>query len=135
MVFSIGVLATLLGLLILITSSRLGETVLEASAVWIAVSSVVAPIFFVGMLSRRCNARHALVGIMLGWGATLLMVLWYITSRIRGNPISFLYVQVPGTLLVIGYGLLAPLVFGQHPPRQKIENLTYWTFDKRTLAE
>ena len=65
MVIVIGMIAAVLGLGIYYSSSALKETVLESSAIWIAISAVVAPTFLIGMLNKRCNTIHALSAIVV----------------------------------------------------------------------
>ncbi len=133
MVFSIGIIATILGLLMYLSSSITGETVIEASAMWIAISAVVAPTFLVGVLNKRCNSNQIFSAICIGWVMTICMVVWYIVGKKTGNPISFLLIQVPGMLTMIAYGMIIPSIFRNPPSAEKIKNLTYWNFDKSRL--
>ena len=129
-----GVLATTVAILMSQTSKALGETLIEASTMWIAITTVIAPIFFIGVVNPRCNANHALACIVIGGAATLGMVIWYLTSRAAGNPISFMCVQVPGFILPIIIGVILPFFIGESPSREATENLTIWTL-KRNAQE
>jgi solute:Na+ symporter, SSS family len=135
---AVGCLATLIGIGITITSSSLGETVLEASAIWIAVSAVVAPVFFIGVMFPRCNARHALLSILVGIVITVAMVIWYALSKRTPTPISFMAIQIPGFLAVIITGLfiqVKQLLFRNTLASNKINNLTIWTLHKQKQPE
>jgi SSS family transporter len=61
-----GTFGTAMALIISVSSSSLGETVVEANAIWGAAVTVISPIFFVGVINPRCNARHALMSIICG---------------------------------------------------------------------
>jgi solute:Na+ symporter, SSS family len=131
---AVGCLATIIGIGITITSGSLGETVIEASAIWIAVSAVVPPIFFIGVMFPRCNARHALSSIVIGISLTVIMVIWYALSKRTATPISFMAIQVPGFLTAILIGLIMQIVqfiSCKKLPFNKIDNLTIWTLHKR----
>lgn len=41
-------------------------------------------------------------------------------------------VQVPGFILPILLGLIVPFFAGKRPPREKTENLTIWTLQKKS---
>jgi SSS family solute:Na+ symporter len=124
----VGILAVLISISISMSSKSLGETVLEASSMWIAVMCVIAPTFFVGVISRRADTIHIITGIVCGWIATLAMIVWYYLSKRNGHPISFMAIQVPGMLLTILVGLLGPYLFGSRASDKKTKGLTIWTF-------
>jgi len=118
-------------LIISVSSSSLGETVVEANAIWGAAVTVISPIFFVGVINPRCNARHALMSILCGLLVIAAMIFWYVQSRIAGNPISYIAIAMPGFLTTILCGLILPLFFGKPPSKEKLENLTLWTLSKK----
>jgi SSS family transporter len=122
-----GAFGTGMALIISFSSSSLGETVVEANAIWGAFVAVIAPIFFIGVVNPRCNARHALISIIFGSLVIAAMILWYVQSRIAGNPISYFWISMPGLLATIICGLVLPLFFCKRSPKENIENLTIWT--------
>jgi SSS family transporter len=122
-----GAFGTGMALIISFSSSSLGETVVEANAIWGAFVAVIAPIFFIGVVNPRCNARHALISLIFGSLVIAAMILWYVQSRIAGNPISYFWISMPGFLATIICGLVLPLFFGKRSPKENIENLTIWT--------
>ncbi|MHB9071404.1 MAG: sodium:solute symporter family protein [Sedimentisphaerales bacterium] len=122
-----GVFGTGMALIISFSSSSLGETVVEANAIWGAFVAVIAPIFFIGVINPRCNAYHALISLIFGSLVITAMILWYVQSRIAGNPISYIAIAMPGFLATIVCGLTLPFVFGERPPKEKLKNLTIWT--------
>jgi SSS family solute:Na+ symporter len=132
----VGILAVLLSVIISLTSRSLGETVLEASSMWIAVMCVIAPTFLVGVLSKRATTVHVMAGIICGWIATLAMIAWYYISKRNGHPISFMAIQVPGLLLTFIFGMVLPFIFGKPAEKIRIDGLTLWTFrEKQSIAE
>ena len=135
MTILLGVGATTVGITISITSKTLGETLYEASTMWIAIVATVAPIYFIGVMNPRCNAKHAMAAIVVGVSATVAMIIWYLRSRITGNPISFMSVQVPGFILPILLGLIVPFFIGKRPSIEKIDDLTLWTLKKKKEEE
>lgn len=122
-----GIFGTSVALLISFSSSKLGETVIEANAIWGAAVVVIAPIFFIGVINPRCNAHHAFASMLLGMFVIVVMIIWYIKSRIEGNPISYLLIGMAGFLTTIICGLVIPFLFSKRPSKEKIENLTIWT--------
>jgi len=131
LVIFIGLCAIGLSMLISIISRTLGETVFEAASIWMAASTVIAPVFFIGVVFPRCNGRHALIGILLGWLVTGAMVLWYIRSKCMGNPISFMAISVPGFITVLFTGFLAQICAKANYPH-KNSDLTIWTLKTKS---
>jgi SSS family solute:Na+ symporter len=133
-----GAFGTSLALLISYSSSSLGETVIEANAMWGAAVAVISPIFFVGVVNPRCNARHAFISMLCGLATIGGMIVWYIQSRIAGHAISYIMVGMSGFIVTTVCGLVLPFIFGERPPIEKLENLTIWTLSKKsptTLSE
>ncbi|OHB57589.1 MAG: hypothetical protein A2Y07_06955 [Planctomycetes bacterium GWF2_50_10] len=131
----VGILAICLSISISIVSRSLGETVMEAASMWIAVMCVIAPTFLVGVISRRANTAHILTAIFCGWAATACMIIWYYVSKRNGHPISFMAIQVPGLLLTIFIGMITPYIFGTPVSESKIKGLTLWTFNSKSEAQ
>lgn len=123
----IGTLGTAMGVLISFTSSSLRETLVESNTIWGSIITVVPPIFFLGVISRRCNANHVLAAVGFGLTLTAIMVTWYLRSRWAGHPISFMAVAMPAFIGTILFGLIAPYIAGRRPPWDKIDNLTLFT--------
>ncbi len=132
MTLLLGTLATLMGILISFSSSSLRETLVESNTIWGSIITVVPPIFFLGVISRRCNANHVLASVGFGLSLTVIMVVWYLRSRQPGgNPISFMAVAMPAFIGTILFGLIAPYIVGRRPPREKLENLTLFTLSRK----
>ena len=131
MIIFFGMFGTSMALLISFSSSRLGETVIEANAIWGSAVAVIAPIFFIGVFNPRCNARHAFISMIFGLLVIAAMVIFYIKTRIDGNPISYLAIAMAGFLATIMCGLVLPFLFGKRPPKENIENLTIWTLARK----
>jgi SSS family solute:Na+ symporter len=124
---AIGILASIMAIGIHTTSSHLRETLFEASAIWASISAVVAPVFFIGVVFPRCNAKHAFWSIIVGWAVTTVMVIWYIATKKTDNPISFMMIQIPGFLTVIIMGFLLPFLGSSRRVKEKTDSLTIWT--------
>ena len=60
----------------------------------------------------------------------IVTIIWYSHSKLTGNPISFMMLQIPCAITVILYGTIVPWLFGARPSNDKIENLTVWTTTK-----
>jgi SSS family transporter len=125
--FGLGVLGTVMAIVISFTADSLRETVIEANTIWGAIITVVPPVFFLGVISRRCNANHVLAAVAFGTVITGMMIAWYLRSRWQHNPISYLDVAIPAFVGTIVFGLLAPYVAGKRPSREKLANLTLFT--------
>ena len=127
----LGTLGTAMGILISFTSSSLRETLVESNTIWGSIITVVPPIFFLGVMSTRCNANHVLASVAFGLSLTGVMIAWYLYSRQPGRePISFMLVAMPAFVGTILFGLIAPHVVGRRPPAEKLENLTLFTLSR-----
>jgi sodium-coupled monocarboxylate transporter 8/12 len=132
----LGVLGTAMGILISSTSASLRETLVESNTIWGSIITIVPPIFFLGVISRRCNANHVLAAVAFGLTLTGIMIAWYLHSRQPGNtPISFMLVAMPAFVGTILFGLIAPYVAGRRPPPEKLENLTLFTLKRDRQAD
>ena len=107
-------------------SENMGETIMEASKVWLAFMIVMPAIFLLGVTSRRATGNHALIATVVGWLTTGGMLVWYFASKSGANPVSFMYVGPPGLIaaLVFGYGLSR---FSKRLPPERLKDLTLWT--------
>ena len=128
---SIGLFTTGIAFMIIYSSKALGETLIEASAIYIAVMCIVPTTFFIGVMNPRCNSNHVLGSMLFGVILTVGMVSWYIMSKLTGNPISFHVIQIPGGIGTILFGMTIPFVTGQKPPSAKTDGLTLWTLKKK----
>ena len=124
---ALGVLGTAMAIMMSFTADSLRETVVEANTIWGAVITVVPPVFFLGVISTRCNSNHVLAAVAFGISITIAMIVWYLESRWHHNPISYLAVAMPAFMCTILFGLLAPFVAGQRPLLEKLRNLTLFT--------
>jgi len=130
-----GIVAIIMALMVVFTSSRLGETVIEAGAIWGSISALIPVIFFIAVMCPRCNSNHALGALIAGFIVMVATIIWYSYSKLTGNPISFMMLQIPCSITVILYGTIVPWLFGTMPSNDKIENLTIWTMNKSDVSK
>ncbi len=57
---ALGMMATILAIIMSFTAKTLNETLMESNTIWGSIITVVPPVFFVGVMSRRANANHVL---------------------------------------------------------------------------
>ena len=129
-----GVFTTGVAFLIIFSSQTLGETLIEASAIYIAFVCVVPTTFFIGVMNPRCNGNHAIGAMLFAVALTAAMVVWYISSKFTDNPISFMAIQIPAGIGGILFGLIVPFIIGKKPKPEKINGLTLWTLNKKSIA-
>lgn len=126
-----GAFAIIAGLIIAKVSGSIGETIIEASTVWMSFASVLGPVFLLGVTTRSLSAGNALCALAAGWLALIPMISWYLYSKSNDEveSISFMYVSLPGILvpLIVGYSIA---LFKKPQPRANIEDLTLWTLSK-----
>lgn len=98
-------------------------TVLESSGVWMSLLVVLAPVFLIGVTSRRARQWHMLAAMAVGVAVTALMTLWYYHVKQSGREAGFFMVAVTPffATLVTGYGLSC------RARRQELARLTLWT--------
>lgn len=127
-----GIFAIIAGLIISMVSSSIGETIIEASTVWISFASVLGPVFLLGVTTRSLNGRQVIYSMAAGWAGLIPMIIWYIVSRrVEGmEPVGFMYVSLPGLVLplLVGYTMA---LFSKRQPNEKIEDLTLLTLSKQ----
>jgi len=123
----VGMFAIGMALLISRVSGSIEETILEAGTIWMSISGVLAPMFLIGVTTRKVKARHILRACIVSWSVTAGMVIWYLVSKRwpEEHQISFMFVGFPGfmTMLVLGY--LPALLPGKTDPK-KTAGLTLW---------
>ena len=99
---------------------------MEAGTIWGAFSGVLAPIFLIGVTTRKVKGGHILVSCLTAWAVTLGMVIWYLVSKGGPRPISFLFVPFPGFIVMLVMGYIPALLPGKPDP-EKTDGLTLWT--------
>jgi SSS family transporter len=127
MTVSLGVLGTIMAIIISASAQSLRETLVESNTIWGSIITVVPPVFFLGVISTRCNTNHVLGAVAFGLALILAMVIWYLRSRWANHPISYLSVFIPSFLGTILFGLIVPLFAGRRPSREQLANLTLFT--------
>lgn len=132
----IGVFAIAGAILLSIVSGRLEESIMEASKVWMAFAGVLPPAFLLGMTSRRLGGRGVFTAMLAGWGATIVVMGWYVYTRMNpeGPQLSFLVTAIPPLVvtLVVGFALawMTP-----KQPTEKLDDLTLFTLRKKAPAD
>lgn len=122
-----GALAIVIGLGLSMSAERLGASVLETSMAWMTLSVALPPVYLLGMISRRATAGDALVQLIVGWGVTAGMLIWYLLSQDNeGGGLSFMLVGVPGPVAALCIGWL---ISRAHPPKSesRLSGLTFRT--------
>ena len=124
----VGVSAIVVALVIATVSTSLKETIIEASAIWMAFNGVLAPAFLVGVTTRKVNAGDIIAAIVTSWCVTAGMIVWYLIGKQGPTPISFMFVGFPGfvVMLVMGY---APLLMRRRAQPDKTDGLTLLTLE------
>ncbi len=127
-VAGVAIIGVAVGIAALAASVR--GTVLESSGVWMSLLVVLAPVFLLGVSSRRARQWHALTGLAVGVAVTAAMTFWYYHTKHRGLEANFFLVAVVPFLatLVTAFGLsrFAPRAGGE-----TLANLTLWTLRSR----
>ena len=117
----IGLFAVLASLSISDVSERIEDTIMEAMGIWGSLGALIAPIFVLGVTSRRLRSGHIFAALTVGFVALLSML---VIRFINTASISFLVIG-PLTLivtLVVGYGIA---IFVKPLPRKATKDLTY----------
>jgi SSS family solute:Na+ symporter len=119
-----GVLGIGMGLVLAAASSRLQATLIEAASITMALQGIIAPVFLIGVTTRRIVATDILRAVAISVCVTVAMIVWYLTSQGTANPVSFLFVSFPGLICMLVFGY-APLLWR----RQRVQpaaGLTLW---------
>ncbi|MCC6681119.1 MAG: sodium/solute symporter [Phycisphaeraceae bacterium] len=130
MTIGVGVLAVGAGILIATANQRIGQTMVEVTSLWFAFFNVLWPIFLLGVISRRVNARNILILVIGSWLVTSAMVVWFLLSRGTEKPLSFMLISVPGVAFMLVGGLILSR-FSPRLPRDKVAGLTLWTLNHK----
>ena len=118
-----GILGVGMGLLMAKASSHVQSTLIEAATIAMSFQAILAPIFLIGVTTRRVGAGDILRAVAISSCALAGMIVWYVATQDTPNPVSFLFVPVPAlvSMLALGY---APLLWRRrHAGRQ---GLTLW---------
>ena len=129
----VGVFTVVVALLIAGVAESIKDTIIEVNSIWGAFSAVLAPIFLIGVTSRRAKPNHVIVACICAWIVTGCVVAWYLLSKGTDKPVSFLFVPFPGlvVMLVMGYfPSLFPSLFPGRVDAKKTAGLTLWTLGK-----
>lgn len=118
-----GLLGIGMGLLLYLASSHVQTSLLEAAGVTTALQGILAPIFLIGVTTRRVTGSDILRAATVAFCITAAMVFWYFWTHETAHPLSFLWVSFPGLIcmLVLGYG---PLLWRRAAPSRA--GLTLW---------
>ena len=123
LVIVFGILGIGMGLLLAKASSHLQSTLIEAATIAMSFQAILAPIFLIGVTTRRVDGGDILRAVAISSCVLAGMIGWYIATQDTSAPVSFLFVPVPAmaSMLVLGYG---PLLWRRgHAGRR---GLTLW---------
>jgi SSS family solute:Na+ symporter len=125
---AIGLFAIGVALMMAMAADNIADSFMETMVFWISFQGILAILFLLGATSCRVTASDVLRAFAAGCIVTVVMVVWYLQSRTTGQPISFLFVSVPGEVAMIIAGFL-PAFWRKKLPPEKIQGLTLWTLD------
>ena len=125
----VGVFAVAVALLIATVAESIKDTIMEINAIWGAFSAVLAPVFLIGVTTRKVKPIHIIVACVTAWIVTACVVVWYVTSKGGPKPVSFMFVGFPGLVVMLVMGYL-PVFFPGRPDPEKTDGLTLWTLKK-----
>jgi len=126
----VGVFAVAVALLIATVAESIKDTIMEVNAIWGAFSAVLAPIFLIGVTTRKVKPIHIIVACVTAWIVTCVVVVWYLTSKGGPKPVSFMFVGFPGLVVMLVMGYL-PVFFPGKVDAEKTKGLTLLTLDKK----
>jgi hypothetical protein len=95
-----------------------------------AFSSVLPPMYLVGVTTTRVNARHVMTGVLLGWAATIVMIVWYTMTRGTDHSVSFLWTSVAGSVVMTIWCYIPVILRFKQVDSNKTDGLTLWTLGK-----
>ena len=126
----IGVLIVGISLIIVTVNEHIGQTVMELSGMWLSMFlPIIAPIFLLGVTTRKLNGNNILTLAVISWFCTLIMVVWFVLSKHTDKPLSFMSIPIPSYAIMTLGGYIWAL-FSKPIDSKKIENLTLWTLKK-----
>jgi SSS family solute:Na+ symporter len=125
LVMTFGVLGIGMGLLLAAGSSHLQATLIEAANIAMVLQGIIAPVFLIGVTTRRVNATDILRAVAVAGSVTLAMIVWYLRTQGTATPVSFLFVSFPGLMCMLIFGY-APLLWRRRPAQAPGSGLTLW---------
>jgi SSS family solute:Na+ symporter len=108
-ILSLGVLTIALALLMGRVSGNVQATFIEFAGIAMAFQGVLAPIFLIGVTSRRIVAADIVRAVAIAWVVMLATTTWYLYARNSTQPVSFLFVPFPGLAAMLLFGYLPAL--------------------------
>ena len=110
LVVCFGVLGIGMGLLLAEASAHVQGSLLEAAGITVVLQGILAPIFLIGVTTRRVTAVDILRAVSVAFAISVAMIIWYFSAHGTDHPVSFMFVSFPGLIcmLILGY---APLLW------------------------
>ncbi len=97
----LGVLSVCVALMLAFIAEGLAETFMETSIFWMSFQGLIAIVFLFGVASRRVTSGDILRAFCIGAAVTTLVCVAYWIQMARGNPISPMFVNIPGQLIML----------------------------------
>jgi len=131
LILFIGLFSMGIALLMALTNESVASSFMETTVFWISFQGLVAAIFLIGITSCRVTAGDILRAFVVACIVTAITVYFYIQSRDTDQPMSFLFVSIPGeiTMLVLGY---LPALWRKKLPAKNTDGLTLFTLKPKT---
>ena len=130
LILLIGLFSMGIALFMALTNESVASSFMETTVFWISFQGLVAMIFLIGITSCRVTAVDILRAFVIACVVTGITVYYYIQSRGTEQPMSFLFVSIPGevTMLIFGY---LPALWRKRLPAAKTDGLTLFTLKKK----
>ncbi len=128
LILFIGLFAMLIALFMAMTSSAIAGSFVETQVFWISFQGLLAMVFLIGVTSCRVTAGDILRAFVISSLVTLLTIWLYIQSRATDQPMSFLFVSIPGEISLLVFGYL-PALWRKRLPPEKTAGLTLFTLN------
>jgi SSS family solute:Na+ symporter len=131
LILLIGLFSMGIALFMALTNESVAGSFMETTVFWISFQGLVAMIFLIGITSCRVTAGDILRAFVVACVVTGITVYYYIQSRGTEQPMSFLFVSIPGevTMLVLGY---LPAFWRRRLPAKQTDGLTLFTLNQKT---
>jgi solute:Na+ symporter, SSS family len=131
LILLIGLFSMGIALFMALTNESVAGSFMETTVFWISFQGLVAMIFLIGITSCRVTAGDILRGFVVACVVTGITVYYYIQSRSTDQPMSFLFVSIPGevTMLVMGY---LPALWRKKLPTRQTDGLTLFTLNRKS---
>lgn len=126
----------IMGVALMVSSLTEGAagTVLESAGIWMSLLLVLAPVFLLGVTSRRARQWHAIAALTVGVMTVFCMITWYYVMKGRGLEVGFHVVAVTGFLMTTGCGFTMSRLTPKLPPAD-LADLTLWTLGHRGSSD